>query len=62
MQRYDALQAVGPNSETTSTAGEAQRGQVSARRVGIRLSGTGPSRRGAAPGGEMPCSRSARRP
>jgi oxepin-CoA hydrolase/3-oxo-5,6-dehydrosuberyl-CoA semialdehyde dehydrogenase len=42
-----------------STSVEAHRGQRTARRVGASDSATGPSRRGAGPGGEIPASASA---
>ena len=42
VQRYCALQAVEPNSETSSVAGESHCGQRTWRAVGSRVSGIGP--------------------
>ena len=54
-QRRSALQAVAPNSESSSVSAEPQSGQDAVRRVGPRFSGTGPAARtGAFPGGAMP--------
>ena len=62
MQRYCALQAVEPNSETSSVAGESHCGQRTWRAVGSSVSGIGPVVEGAGPGGEMPAAASAARP
>ena len=50
MQRYSALQAVEPNSETSSVAGEPHCGQRTWRAVGSRVSGIGPVVDGRRPG------------
>ncbi len=61
-QRYCALQAVEPNSETSSVAGDPHWGQRTWRAVGISDSGIGPLLDGAGPGGEMPAAARAARP
>ena len=54
MQRYWALQAVEPNSETSSVALESHCGHRTCRAVGSSVSGIGPEVDGAGPGGEIP--------
>src|SRR5690606_1687048 len=64
VQRRSAVHEVGPNRETSSVAGEPQRGQRTTEvGGGASASGTGPARRGPTrSGGAMPCSASLRRP
>src|SRR6202044_1962688 len=62
-QRYRALQAVALKAAVWVVPAEPQRGQVTAGRLSVRVSGTGPGRgAGIGCGGAMPAAASLARP
>jgi hypothetical protein len=61
-QRRSALHAVAPKRDCSSVSADPHKGQRTDATGGDSVSGIGPGRRGAAPGGAIPAEASFRRP